>query len=369
MQSYDTDHFHGDVPGPIWSYQGGSWENLVTDLPLMRHLVSLEMFDMLCMGSVDAVYALYLSGPEPYLEELGQISEVSGGWIRDIELALPDQRFVVAGLFDEFGGCEAHSIAEYSGSIEWRSLGGGTNGEVVVLQNWRDQLVAAGEFDLIGNAPAANIAVWDGQQWHALGDGLDDEVTALTTDGDRLFAAGSFTHSGDVPTSNVAVWDGSAWESLGLGCDGGIDGGINDMAFVDGYLWIGGSFRFAGGKPAWKLARVDLREATAVVDNNEPGANDHQEIAMVVFELCPNPFNPTTTINFELKVPGRVRLSVYDIRGRRVATLVDEHRSVGHHEVNWSASDRVGRELASGVYLLRLEAAGMVATRRAMLVR
>lgn len=63
----------------------------------------------------------------------------------------------------------------------------------------------------------------------------------------------------------------------------------------------------------------------------------------------PNPFNPTTTIQFELPLQSDVRLEVYDITGRRVATLIDETLQAGSHERIWDASN-----LASGVYIARL---------------
>jgi len=65
----------------------------------------------------------------------------------------------------------------------------------------------------------------------------------------------------------------------------------------------------------------------------------------------PNPFNPSTTIQYQLPVESRVSLKLYDMLGREVATLVNEERPSGYHEVRWIASNA-----ASGVYFYRLEA-------------
>ncbi|RJP74909.1 MAG: T9SS C-terminal target domain-containing protein, partial [Candidatus Zixiibacteriota bacterium] len=65
----------------------------------------------------------------------------------------------------------------------------------------------------------------------------------------------------------------------------------------------------------------------------------------------PNPFNPSTTIAFELPQASRVTMTVHDLSGRTVATLVEGYREAGRHEVTFLASD-----LASGVYLCRLQA-------------
>jgi hypothetical protein len=76
--------------------------------------------------------------------------------------------------------------------------------------------------------------------------------------------------------------------------------------------------------------------------------------APVVFHLeqnFPNPFNPTTTIRYELPFDSKVYLSVFDILGREVRTLVNEERKAGYYDVQWHALN-----VASGVYFYRLEA-------------
>jgi len=70
----------------------------------------------------------------------------------------------------------------------------------------------------------------------------------------------------------------------------------------------------------------------------------------------PNPFNPQTTLRFVLPVAGQVRLSIFDVAGHRVATLVDSYLEGGEHQVVWRATDDSGRRVASGVYVARLAA-------------
>ncbi|MBC8366971.1 T9SS type A sorting domain-containing protein [bacterium] len=72
----------------------------------------------------------------------------------------------------------------------------------------------------------------------------------------------------------------------------------------------------------------------------------------------PNPFNPHVTIPFSLEHAGRVRAEVFDLRGRRVASLVDEVYSAGAHALEWRGRDDRGSELSSGVYLLRIQGGG-----------
>ena len=91
------------------------------------------------------------------------------------------------------------------------------------------------------------------------------------------------------------------------------------------------------------------------------------ELAPGSFELYqnyPNPFNPTTVIRFDISQRGLVKLEVYDVLGRRVATLVDGVREAGRQAVEFEA-----RYLPSGVYLYRVAANGFVQTKRMVLVR
>ncbi len=78
----------------------------------------------------------------------------------------------------------------------------------------------------------------------------------------------------------------------------------------------------------------------------------------------PNPFNATTTIEFELPRSADVSLKVYDMQGRLVTTLVDEVAAAGVHSVSWSCV-----ECASGLYFVRMNAGGFVATQKLMLVK
>ena len=83
----------------------------------------------------------------------------------------------------------------------------------------------------------------------------------------------------------------------------------------------------------------------------------------------PNPFNPETTISYDLPEPERIRLSIYDTPGQLVRLLLDEVRSAGVHTVVWDRTDEAGQHVASGVYLCCLEAGKFTAVRKLLVVR
>ena len=83
----------------------------------------------------------------------------------------------------------------------------------------------------------------------------------------------------------------------------------------------------------------------------------------------PNPFNPRTTIAYELASTKSVRVTIYSLSGRLVRTLVDGTRDEGRHEVQWDGLDNHGLATPSGTYFYRLQAGGVDQTRSMVLVR
>jgi hypothetical protein len=75
-----------------------------------------------------------------------------------------------------------------------------------------------------------------------------------------------------------------------------------------------------------------------------------------LFQSYPNPFNPSAKIEYALPVRGSVILKIYNLLGVEVRTLVDATQTAGQHAVTWDGKDNLGRDMASGIYLYRLEA-------------
>jgi C1A family cysteine protease len=83
----------------------------------------------------------------------------------------------------------------------------------------------------------------------------------------------------------------------------------------------------------------------------------------------PNPFNPGTTIRYELPGACHVSISVYDVAGRLIRTLIDTEKGAGIHNVFWDGADSNGSPAASGIYFYRLDAEGMIITKKMVLLR
>jgi len=83
----------------------------------------------------------------------------------------------------------------------------------------------------------------------------------------------------------------------------------------------------------------------------------------------PNPFNPETTISFDIKVKAPVKIEIYNTKGQLIRTLVNEAKSNGRYQVVWNGKDNNGNAVASGVYHYRMQAGDYKSTRRMMLMK
>ncbi len=126
------------------------------------------------------------------------------------------------------------------------------------------------------------------------------------------------------------------------------------------------------GIAAWKVASADLALSGTyrlVLDSPSTPVADDLPLATRIAGAQPNPFNPQTTIAFDLARPGPVDLAVFDIQGRRVRQLVAASLPAGHHTAVWTGRDDADRQSASGVYFVRLAADGTAEMGKLVLVK
>ena len=116
--------------------------------------------------------------------------------------------------------------------------------------------------------------------------------------------------------------------------------------------------------PEWDGPHCFYIGGTAVTER-EPGLPEDFALS----QNYPNPFNPTTTIYFDLPVRSHVNLTIYNVLGQSVKTLVDEDLAAGKYEETWDGKSDSGAHVATGIYFYKIEAESFVETKKMMLLK
>ena len=198
----------------------------------------------------------------------------------------------------------------------------------------------------------------------------NDLFYAPDGNGIPLFDGDGNSIDGDV-TDQILLWDAGTEvnQEPGVGADqaprqtGPNQGEAESNPVVliaDGAMGPGG-FTYPN---AADVIRVTINGGTSV--SNETFDVDEVPDQFVLHGNYPNPFNPTTTIRYEIATPGAVSLTVYNVLGQQVAELVSGSQQSGVYEVRWDGTEASGRVAASGVYLYRLTVNGQQSESRVM---
>jgi serine protease len=115
--------------------------------------------------------------------------------------------------------------------------------------------------------------------------------------------------------------------------------------------------------------RPDLMAAFAAMYTVGIGGESPPRGGVTLRQNYPNPLNPDTRITYSIPASGSVLLAVYDVRGRLVRRLINRTQDGGEHTATWNGLDERGERVASGVYLVRLEAAGEKRVVKAVLLK
>jgi len=104
----------------------------------------------------------------------------------------------------------------------------------------------------------------------------------------------------------------------------------------------------------------------------EPSSDTDETVVSTKSRLLgnyPNPFNPVTTISFELSTAGNVRIEIFNIRGQKIRTITDKNYSEGSHKALWNGDDDTGRSVASGIYFYQMQTDSIVSSKKMVLMK
>ena len=154
----------------------------------------------------------------------------------------------------------------------------------------------------------------------------------------------------------------------------GIDFGLCTMALgigwvndncetVSGCDWVADSVDYTA---AFFNSMDDCIEACFLASNDVINQLPH---AFNVYNNYPNPFNPVTTLRYDLPEDALVNITIYDIMGRIVRTLINSQQNAGFKSIQWNATNDAGSPLSAGLYLYKIQADYLVQTRKMVLLK
>jgi hypothetical protein len=311
-------------------------------------------------GSLDIDDVVYLisyifsGGPDPT-----PYSVASGDATCDCTVDIDDVVYLISYIFS--GGPPPCSWAAWNSSC-----GGplGACGDGDGFDAYRPEAEALGKF-VDGSANLNIVENNDGaEETITLSIDADVEVQAVQLDFEVTGNVSNLTATSLI--DGIQVFSG---EANGLFKVGLFD--LHGMAMIPASSSEIASVTYGGD------GRIELLNSIAIARGGgkltttvNKGSGD--EIIPRGFSLSqnfPNPFNPTTQINFTLPAASLVRLDVYNTVGQKVSTLANEHMAAGTHTVSWNGRTSNGEPAASGVYFYRISAGDFTESRKMLLMK
>ena len=239
-------------------------------------------------------------------------------------------------IFEDYAIIGAHGDDNYTGStyIFYRS------GDV-----WNQQAKLTSLDSTVGDGFGKSVAISD--DYAFIGSPFDDDNGTYSGSA-YIFCndAGNWDQLLRLVPNEVEEWD----------CFGYSVTVYNDQAVIGAYGDNENGYG-AGAAYAYQNDETCFDDNTIIINENKLIGNR------------PNPFNPSTTISYQLVEDSPVFLSVFNIRGQQVKQLVNDHQSSGRHSIIWDGTDDFGKPVSSGIYFYELKAKNFVMSRKMILLR
>jgi hypothetical protein len=149
--------------------------------------------------------------------------------------------------------------------------------------------------------------------------------------------------------------------------------GLGDATVVD-RVTVVWPYDFHPAYHTQTLVNLAVDATVVIVENDDDGVDVESgsdlPTAFKLHPCYPNPFNPITTLRYDVPRSGSVQLTIYDLAGRRIRSLVgDSSHPAGRHAAIWNGRDDQGRTVAAGLYYCRLETPEFSETRGVTLIK
>ena len=276
-------------------------------------------------------------------------------------LEVSDGILYVGGNFEGAGSVVSRNVAAWDG--RWHSMGMEVGGEVRALEHYRGDLYAGGYISLPDALGFEGLMRWDGSSWHSMGI-VGGGVLSLAIYDEKLLVGG-FVDRLAPGSGGLAAWDGEHWSGFGR-----VKATPYAFVTLGSELWVGGRFSGVGEQTVFGIARWS-REPVAPPDPGEtpaPAQPTVPETAAGLYLRGAVITGSQAQLSYSLPEAGRARIDLFDVRGARIAALLDQEMPAGEATLDWDAGAPAPFP-GPGIYFARLGLNGRMATARVVFVR
>jgi Peptidase family C25/Propeptide_C25/FlgD Ig-like domain len=190
-----------------------------------------------------------------------------------------------------------------------------------------------------------------------------DEIVNLTWDHEQPTEnTGKNQNNNSREFQNFNVYrnvDGSAFEVLAS---------VTELTYGD-ILEAAGEYNYYVTAEYDQENESDPSNIEIVIWDGTGSGNPLVPIADALYQNAPNPFNPDTTINFDLKEEWHISLEIYNMKGQKVRTLINDQLSSGQHSIVWNGKDDNNKPVSSGIYFYKITTGDFQSTRKMLLMK
>lgn len=308
--------------------------------------------------------AYILQGPPNYFGPDGlAIGDINGDGYKDLAVSTSD-RYPDDSTYIYFGGPQLDTIPRIKLKGGFVILGD-VNGD-----GYEDIITGAGTYfggAIIDSVIDSPLAI-RGDSW-TIGDFNKDKYEDLLWGSPSIGGGDAYIYLGGNPLDTMVDWSYRDWEVGDYGAQVGaadINGdGVDEAIVGDPGWWY--------NNPSYPPGRVYIYK------NPYTAVKDEEQLLPFTFTLgqnYPNPFNPSTIIPFSLKTQGSVfkgpihtTLTIYNILGQKIRTLMDEEKFPGSYQVVWDGKNQQGSTAASGIYFYLIQAGDFTKTAKMSLLK
>jgi hypothetical protein len=124
----------------------------------------------------------------------------------------------------------------------------------------------------------------------------------------------------------------------------------------------------AGNGTIWLATNAGLSELN-VSATSLNGDRQSQPKQFQLYPAYPNPFNMSTTIRFQINTNQHIKISIFDVNGRIVNTILNSKVAAGNYKITWNGKNTTGNEMASGIYFARVSVSNYISTLKLVMIK